>query len=42
MLLGVCVPCIGAVRALYMPLQPLAVMAVNVALMSLLVTPHAQ
>ena len=36
------VPCIGAVRILYMFPQPLAVGVVNVALMSLLIMPHAQ
>ena len=42
MLLGVYVPCVGAVRALYMFPQPLAVVAVIVALMSFLVMPHIQ
>ena len=38
---GVYLPCIGAVRALYMFPQPLAVVVVNVALKPLLATPYA-
>ena len=38
----VSVPCVGTVRALYMFPQHLAVVVVMVALMPLLVTPHAQ
>ena len=36
------VPCVGAVRSLYMFPQPLAIVAVIMALMPLLVTPYAQ
>ena len=42
MLLGVYVPCVGAVRTLYMFPQPLAVVPIIVALMPLLVTPYAK
>ena len=35
------VPCVGAMRSLYMFPQPLAVVVVIMALMPLLVTPHA-
>ena len=39
---GVYVPCVRAVRALYIFPQPLAIVVVIVALMPFLVTPHAQ
>ena len=42
MLLGVYVPYVGDMRALYMFPQPLAIVAIIVALMPLLVTPYAQ